>query len=179
MKVFFRGYNRTATIVSHADLIDNFESFECDNISEVNITYTLHLLLNEQVVYFGDSISEICQNGSKLPITEKVIRVSGTNNYIVLLCDSGKLLKAKVNDKNEIDVIPLPILLSNSNDENDKIVNIACGSKINVAISKLGKLFNIPVELKFRRTIVDVAVGKEHCILLDPAGRTYTFGSGR
>lgn len=181
MKVFFRGYNRTATIMSHTDLIDNFRTFECNNIADINITYTSHLLLSEQAVYVGDCCSKMCQKGFKLPIAEKIFRMSGTNNYIIALCDNGKLLKIKINNRNEIDIATLPKLLSNHNNDSDKIVNIACGSKINVAVSKAGKIFNIPVELNFqcKTTIVDVAVGKEHCILLDQDGKTYTFGSGR
>lgn len=180
MKVFFRGYNRTATTMSHADLIDNFVTFECDNISGINITYNMHLLLSEQAVYLGDCCSEMCRKCFQLPISEKIIRMSGTNNYIIVLCDSGKLLKARINDKIAIDVTPLPALLGNCNNESDKIVNIACSSKINIAVSKEGKIFNIPIELSFKcNTIVDLAVGKEHCILLDQVGRTYTFGSGR
>lgn len=179
MKVFFRGYNKTASIMSHTDLIDCFTNFECHKISDINITYSLHLLLSENKVYLADCCSKMCEKCFQLPVTEDIIKISSTNNHIVLLCSNGKLLKVKINEKLESDITALPVLLHN-NENGDKIVNITCGSKINVAISKEGKIFNIPIELNFKhKGIINVVVGKEHCVLLDTEGKVFTFGSGR
>lgn len=161
---------------------DDFQCFDCDFVKDVNLTYSFNVLVSERNV----SVANFCRHYPgelKLGVLnagESVVQVSGCGNKVVLLTETGELLKVTCLDKNgeiEYNLQPAAKFL---HCEGDKIVKIACGAKINVALSVEGKLFRIPEEIfKNKIKVKDIAVGREHCVILCESGAIYTFGSGR
>lgn len=172
MKVFFRGYAKTD---AGCRMVKSFENFDVDDDSEINITYSYALLLSEGEVYHARSFEELPHKNDRFLISD-IIQVSGDNDPVIALSDDSILYKLSLNEAFESTVDAIPRFFP----ANTEIVKIASGAKITVALSASGEIFNVPNRLNFKhRGIVDVVVGREHCILLDKRGNIYTFGSGR
>ncbi|XP_076250887.1 RCC1 domain-containing protein 1, partial [Rhynchophorus ferrugineus] len=72
-----------------------------------------------------------------------------------------------------------PILLPKFKDNSDSIKILTCGLKLNIAYTENGLLYSIPEKINFEnKNIVDIKIGREHCLLLDTSGNVYAFGRG-
>lgn len=173
MKVFCRGYSRTG---SHSNVLNNFTSFECETQFDLNITYSYCLLLEEGSVFYANSFDQLSKKSNKFPLDKKIVSISGSNDPIVALAEDGDLYKLGLLEGNKPSVLSIPQLLH----DEDKIVKVASCSKITVAVSREGSVFNVPVRLNFGlKGIKEVVAGREHCLILDSEGNVYSLGSGR
>lgn len=183
MKVLFRGYNPiSGNHPRHVCLSNSFQCFELDSVKDVNLTYSFAVLVSDSSVY----LANFCEhypgswNSKVLDSDRGVIQASGSNNKVILLNDKGELIKIVCSSNEGTIDYALQQVTKFMNSEDDKIVKIACDAKINVALTKNGKLFRFPDEIDTRKIkIKDIAAGREHCVILDENGAVYTFGAGR
>jgi len=76
--------------------------------------------------------------------------------------------------------------LSPDNEESPVcMVRTACGDFHNLGVDSLGQAYNLPSQINFssfpggaQQKVVEVACGKEHCMLLTEHGQVYTWGGG-
>lgn len=183
MKVFFRGYNPVSgDIGHHCCVCDSFRSFDYDCVKDVNLTYSFCVLVTERKVYITNFCEHYPEKQRSLDLCaeKNIVQASGCSNRVVLLSEDGELFKVVISNGNtnvRYSLEPITKLLHSTA---DKIVKIACNSRINIALSKEGRLFSIPNEIdRHGIDVADVAVGREHCVVLDKNGNVYTFGSGR
>lgn len=173
MKVFFRGYSRTG---SHSNVLNNFNSFEYETDCDLNITYSYCLLLEKGSVFYAHSLDELSKKCNKFPLDKRIVSISGSNDPVVALSEDGDLFKLNLLGENKPSVVSIPKLVH----DGGKIVKVASGSKITLAVSDEGNVFNIPVALNFRlKGITEIVAGREHCLILDGDGNVYSLGSGR
>lgn len=105
-------------------------------------------------------------------------QMSGCESRILFLGSKGQVFKYTCDDTNE--AVELPNFLTVENSSDDAIKQVACGQCLSVALSKEGKLFNIPNLLSFdAKDVVDIKTGREHCLVLDKDGNVFSFGQGR
>lgn len=182
MKVLFRGYNPIAEKpTQHVCISEEFQCYECD-VKNVNLTYSFSVLLQNHSASFANFCKHYpnYENATPLTVDKNVIQTSGCNNNIILLTDKGDLFKIVCSSDEEKIQYSLQPINKFIYSEHDWIVKIACGPKINVALSKLGKLFRFPDEINIGKIkIKDIAAGREHCVILAENGSVYTFGAGR
>lgn len=183
MKVLFRGYNPLpGNSVRHLCLANNFRCFEQDFVKDVNLTYSYSVLVTDRSVFLAN-FCEHYPDGFKsrvLDAGEGVFQASGCNNKVVLLNEKGELFKVVCLSSTGVVDYELQPVAKFVHSEGDRIAKIACGARITVALTAQGKLFRFPDEIDVGRIkIKDIAVGREHCIVLDESGAVYTFGAGR
>lgn len=183
MKLLFRGYNPFPGKRSrHLCLANDYRCFEHDFVKDVNLTYSYSVLVTDRSVF----LANFCEHhpdelkSKVLDVGEGVFQASGCNNKVVLLNGSGELFRMVCLSRNEVIDYELQPIAKFVHAEGDKIVKIACGAKINVALTKQGKLFRFPDQIDVGEIkIKDIAAGREHCVVLDENGAVYTFGTGR
>lgn len=183
MKLLFRGYNPLPGNSSrHLCLANDFRCFEQDFVKDVNLTYSYSVFVTDRSVF----LANFCEHhpdalkSKVLDAGEGVFQASGCSNKVLLLSESGELFKVVCLSRNEVIDYELQQVPKFVHVEADKIVKIACGAKINVALTKQGKLFRFPDEIDVGAIrIKDIAAGREHCVVLDESGAVYTFGAGR
>lgn len=181
MKVLFRGYNPLpGSTPQHLCLANDFQCFDYDCVKDVNLTYSFTVL----VIDCNVSLTSFCGHFSDcsriLNANNSVIQASGCSNNVILLTRNGELLKVVCLSNNGIVDYTLQPVIQFVRLEDDKIVKIACGSRINVALSEQGRLFRFSEEINVGDIkIKDIVAGKEHCVVLAENGTVYTFGAGR
>lgn len=171
MKLYFTGYNPNLD-----NKVECFTNLVYNGFGNLEFQYTYTLLLSSDNSVLN--IQRTQPQTIKLPDNLRVKQVSCADTKFVIVTDCGSIYKYDLILQK---LSQLPNFLSFSDTEaGDKIVHIACGCAITVALSKFGKLFSSLNKLDFEhRNIVDVQVGNEHCLLLDGDGKVYSFGRGR
>ncbi|XP_023014291.2 RCC1 domain-containing protein 1 isoform X1 [Leptinotarsa decemlineata] len=168
MKVYCKGFNLYGQLNQPEPVVEEFKQcFDFEVIKRVcfNHSYT--------VILTGDQ-GIVLQQKDKIHLksTSEIILVTSNDDRVVLLDKVGNLLKAELSDFSLICEIPNSFF-------SEKIINVSCGSKLTVAYSIGGFIYNVPQKLDFCNTsIVDVTCGREHCLLLDEFGNVYSFGRG-
>lgn len=171
MKVCFNGFNLYNQLSSREYLVKEFGVFNIENLIKIEVRSTFAVLLVADIMYLRNRKNvEMCQ------IMGNISNFTASDDKILALTRDHKLLKINKDDISDIKDITNQIRL-----ENDKIRLISAGSKINIALTEKGQLFQIPNLLSFDcdYRIVDVKTGREHCLILDERGNVYSFGRGR
>lgn len=171
MKVFANGFNlygqliKSTKLVSHFDVI--FESEVIKNFA-INHSYS-YFHTNESILIFPKTSKELRIDA------RGVSKVISNDQRVIILQDDGMLSKLEYGEDN-----PKCLPKFYKAEEMNKIVNVGCGSKINIFYSEEGNLFSISNNLKFvNKDILQLECGREHCLLLDKSGNVYSFGRGR
>lgn len=182
MKLLFRGYNPILNgIPRHCCLLEDFHCFDYSSVKDVNLTYSYCVVATERGAFLGN----FCKHHTDVACSkvlckdETIVQVSVCNNRGILLNEKGELSKILPTDKNGFADLFLQPVTRFLHSDRDRIVKVACGAKISVALSKEGKLFRIPDEIPCDLKIKDIVGGREHCMILDERGTVYTFGTGR
>ncbi|KAJ8960060.1 hypothetical protein NQ318_009502 [Aromia moschata] len=172
MRVFCNGFNLYGHLNLSEPLIEWFTPVFVDKpITDIFINHSFTVLQTKDnvKVFFENKEKNISNCGS-------IIKVCSNDEKIIILNDQGKLFKIELIDFNVVHELP-DFLCSEVSKA--KIVNISCGSKLYVAYSNQGNIFNIPNKLTFENVdIIDIKCGREHCLMLDKVGNVYTFGRG-
>lgn len=173
MRLFVNGFNLYKQLVKSKNVLEEFTPVvESEVIKNVCIQHSFSIIQTEKDVKY---ISEEDRNLVSSDV--EVIKIVCNDDRILILDNFGKLMKFDIDNIEAPSTVPN---LVNSEESSEQIVNISCGSKITVAYSNKGKLFNIPEQLNFeRKDIIDIQCGREHCLLLDQYGNVYSFGKGR
>ncbi|KAG5891569.1 hypothetical protein JTB14_015836 [Gonioctena quinquepunctata] len=172
MRVFCNGFNLYGQLNQSEPVVEDFKlCFDFEVIKHVciNHSYTVIVSGDECVVFYEkDKIS--------LKTPNEVVVVSSNDERIIFLTDSGNLVKAELEDFKLIREIPNTLF---SDESGEKIIKVCSGSKLTVAYSSGGAVFNIPQKLNFcDGNVVDIRCGREHCILLNTYGEVFSFGRG-
>ncbi|KAJ8917839.1 hypothetical protein NQ315_010751 [Exocentrus adspersus] len=172
MKFLCNGFNLYGQLASPGYLLEKFTPVfgGYTTVKDICVGHTFSAL------NLGKSC-KIITNGTENDFgsSGEVIKMCTNDVRLVFLDDNGKLIKINLEDIDNPSEISGMLLM----DSNEKIVNISCSSKLAVAYSDKGSLFNIPHKLDFMNEyIIDIQCGKEHCLLLDEHGNVYTFGRG-
>lgn len=172
MKLFANGFNVYKQLGELEAILKKFTiCFESEVINCFFINHSYSLLQNEQDVVIYPRKDQQLLYGNK-----GIMKIASNNVRVLILDESGRLLKFDLSNFKVPSIIPNLLGL----EEFEQIVNISCGSKITVAYTNEGKLFNIPEKLNFKnKDIIDLQCGREHCLLLDNKGNVYSFGRGR
>lgn len=181
MRVKYAGFNAfNQCLSSHGLIIDNFIDFCDSDLDRVEFLHGGSVVVIRDKIYVTDGKN----NNNKLlnlPDETKIVQVSGSECRILFLDDTGRIFKYDFNcvEQGVTEICKFLYVESSNAEINDKIVRISCGSRLTVALTKGGKVFNVPNLLNFDGTkIIDVQTGREHCLLLDNAGNVFTFGCG-
>lgn len=188
MKVSFTGFNLYKTFIFNKEpLVESFTNFNHADATNMEIQHSYAVIW-----YHGkDSIQisglsqdkDLSDNCQYVKLPNIIQEISCADTKILILSEIGDIYKFQLEEliKGKVDPVRIPNLLSSVDIQSgDKIVHIACGYAMNVAVSKLGKVFSVPNELRFKNDeIIEVCVGQEHCLLLDNDGKVYSFGCGR
>lgn len=173
MKVFANGFNLYGQLIKPTDLVEEFDVvFEADDIKNFGITHSFsYFHTNENLLVFPNSIEDIILD------TKNIAKVVSNDDRIVILYNDGTLVKMEFVEnlitKNVINICDTVEL-------DDKVVNLECGSKMNVFYSDKGRLFTLGNQMNFvHDNVVQIECGREHCLLLDKNGNVYAFGRGR
>ncbi|KAK5644445.1 hypothetical protein RI129_005745 [Pyrocoelia pectoralis] len=164
MKLFCCGFNLYGQFKGSAHIIRNFEECTYDCATYFSPAHTYNLTISN-----GDVFLHTNNESKKLSLPDhfKADYATGVDDRILLLSTTGILLKCEL----EHPVVTYVELTKN-------ITKITCGNKLAVALDTFGNILNLPSRLEFRQSIVDMAAGCEHCLLLDSLGRVYSFGRG-
>ncbi|XP_050310232.1 RCC1 domain-containing protein 1 [Anthonomus grandis grandis] len=171
MRIFCRGFNLYNQLDLPDKCVENFTSSFKDIPPE-----RLHINHTYSVTYAKEKLMVYCNIASKQPIVienlPKIKQITSNERFILVLTECHQLFKISIDDWK-------PLLLSNFFDTEECIKMISSNSKISVAYTDKGCIYNIPEKLDFlNEDIVDIQTGREHCILLDKSGNIYAFGSG-
>lgn len=172
MKLFANGFNLYKQLVKPETVLEELtEVFKSEVIMSFCVQHSFSLLQTEiGIKVFPEERNLVLRDIN-------VVKIATNDDRILILDKNGMLVKFDIGRIEEPCCIP-DLLCSEESSE--QIVNIYCGSKIAVAYSNKGKLFNIPEKLKFEhKDIIDIQCGREHCLLLDKIGNVYSFGRGR
>ncbi|KAJ8968178.1 hypothetical protein NQ314_002437 [Rhamnusium bicolor] len=173
MRVFCNGFNLYGQLDQRELVLEKFTEVFADNpIRDVCINHSFSALRtnNYLSIYFKNK--EKCINNCG-----KIVQASSNDDRLLFLNDLGKLFKVELITNFDL-VHEIPNIL-NSEDPEEQIINVCCGSKLSVAYSNKGRLFSIPHKLIFENVdIIDIKCGREHCLLLDTFGNVFTFGRG-
>lgn len=173
MKVFGNGFNLYGQLIKPRNLVEDFDViYESEVIKNFGINYSFSYFITE------DSLLVFPKTKKGIIIdTAKIVKIVSNDERMIILHDDGRLFKLNCNEEFTINNVPK---LWDAELDCDKIVNVSCGSKIDVFYSKKGKLFTTARELKFEKdNVVQIECGREHCLLLDKTGNVYSFGRGR
>lgn len=176
MKLWYSGFNLYNQISSNKELvISEFIKSEYKNIVDIILGHTFIITQKSDTVEFSGSI----KNNVNLQETSTIKRIANADNVIFILYTNGLLSKVDTIKGDVSDISNFLNVEDPDDDNKDYITEIACGSKINIALSLNNKLFNIPNKLDYKgRRIKQIAVGHEHCLVLDQNGDVYSFGCG-
>lgn len=172
MKVFANGFNLYGQLNQSTRLVADFiVVFESEVIKNFGI--------NQFYSYFHTTDSFLlfpASNKSNTVNAAEILKVASNDDRIVILYRNGMVCKL---DYNELILNRVPFLF-NTEESEDRIIEVSLGSKMSIFCSKNGKLFTIASIMKFEsKNIIQIECGKEHCLLLDEAGNVYSFGRGR
>ena len=183
MKVYYAGFNLYGQLTADADsLVRKFIDFHYESLRDVILNHTNSILMYEKALYINGAHGELTHQLVKVEDDETSSgKVSCSDDKMFLLKDDGELLKLDFDSGTaKLERVPNFLVVENSSPGGDSIVNVSCGRKITVTVSKFGKVFNGFNKLKFgEHDISQVATGREHCLLLDADGSVYSFGNGR
>lgn len=165
MKVYYNGFNLHRQFPSPQDLVVNFIDHVYQDLENIEVSYHYAVLLVANVIAFRGA-----KNGT-FQIEGKIRQISCNEDKVLVLLHNGELLKI------DETVIQVPKFLDLNG---DSIIQISTGSKLCVALTQKGHLYNIPNKLDFvNKDIIDVKTGREHCLILDKKGNVFSFGRGR
>ncbi|CAH1170552.1 unnamed protein product [Phaedon cochleariae] len=174
MRVFCNGLNLYGQLNTNKAVVGNLEPvFEFEVIRKMCINYCFSVILTSDdcLICWKNEMHLVPRKSG-----ETILHVTSNDERIISLSETGKLAKSdldKLCDFKEM----MSILSCESAEE--KIINVSSCSKLTVAYSNKGAIFNIPNRLHFINPhIVDVKCGREHCLLLDQFGTVYSFGRG-
>lgn len=172
MKVFANGFNVYGQLIKPTDLLEDFDVvFESEVIKNFGINHSFsYFHTNDSLLVFPKNKEDVMLD------TTKVAKVVSNDERIIILYEDGMLVNVEYNE-----VITKNVLkICGTEDFNDEVVNLGCGSKINLFYSSKGHLFTIGNQLNFcHNNIVQIECGREHYLLLDKNGNVYAFGRGR
>ncbi|XP_044271958.1 RCC1 domain-containing protein 1 isoform X1 [Tribolium madens] len=165
MKVYYNGFNLHRQFPSPQDLVVNFIDHVYQDLENIEVSYHYAVLLVANVIAFRGAKNET------IPVDGKIRQISCNEDKVLVLLTNGDLLKITET------VIKVPKLMDL--DDDDTVVQISTGSKLSVALTKKGHLYNVQNKLEFvSEDIIDVKTGREHCLLLDKSGKVFSFGRG-
>ncbi|RZC34127.1 RCC1 domain containing protein [Asbolus verrucosus] len=165
MKVYYKGFNLHHQFPSVQNLVENFIDYVYKNLENIEVSYHYLVLLVANTITIQGAKNE------KIQIEGEISQISCIEGKILVLLTNGDLLK--ITDS----VQKVPKLMNLS--EDDFISRISCGSKLTIALTKNGCLYNVPNKLDYENDeIIDVKSGREHCLLLDRKGNVFSFGRG-
>uniref|UniRef100_A0A336KER2 CSON007489 protein n=1 Tax=Culicoides sonorensis TaxID=179676 RepID=A0A336KER2_CULSO len=121
-----------------------------------------------------------------------ISKITSNTSYCLILLENGDLFQIMINNfvKRQIkcmNIETLPVKKSifvhnnSSQIENEKIIDIACGETVCIAITNFNKVYNIPnLTYKFEKyvKIRKICCGSEHSMILTGNGDVYTWGTG-
>lgn len=171
MKILCNGFNLYQQLGATDHVLEKFTKvFEGYCIEDLDINHSFSVIRIGEIYKIVHKNIEKCLNKCG-----NIVRMCSNDERVVLLNDNGRLYKIDLTD------IDTPFDISRIlNLSNEEIINIICGSKLIIAYSNNGSVYNIPHKLNFNnKNIVDIQCGREHCLLLDKFGNIYTFGRGR
>ncbi|KAF5288642.1 hypothetical protein FQA39_LY15337 [Lamprigera yunnana] len=167
MRVFCSGFNLYGQFIKCRTLIiEKFIDYTCDETWMVPAhTFNLLITPEDKVMYMHGSKKGQTHETQKITLHFVVKQLECVDSKIICISDVNELIRYEENGEF--------VLIAKN------IVKVACGAKINVALTDDGKLLNLPHELQFQNfNLKDVVTGCEHCLLLDDLGKVYTFGCG-
>lgn len=173
MKVFANGFNLYGQLIKTKNLIEGFDVvYESEVIKNFGLNYSFsYFLTKDSLLMFPKTKKEIIID------TTKIIKIASNDERIIGLYDDGRLAKLDYDEVLTMKNVPK---LWDTELDCDNIVNVSCGSKIDVFYSKKGQLFTTTRKLKFEKdNVAQIECGREHCLLLDETGNVYSFGRGR
>lgn len=170
MKILCNGFNLYEQLGIANHVLEKFTKvFGGYSAQDLDINHSFSVLKVDEIYKIVYKNKEMCLNNCG-----KIVKICSNDERVVLLNDEGKLYKI------DLACIDTPHDISHILNPNEQIVNISCGSKLTVAYSETGSLYNIPHQLNFKNeNIINIRCGREHCLLLDKFGNVYTFGRGR
>lgn len=181
MKAKYAGFNLYGQCMpSKQPIVDGFEDVDFNDASDVLFTHTRTILRIGNGLYIGESHEEGITCLVKVSLAEgtEIVGLSANDEAVTVLNQEGNLLKVNLYNY-EVNTVP-NFLNVEDRDETDRLSKIACGSNLTVGVTAHGNVFNGPNRLDFvGQNIVDVCVGREHCLLLENSGDVYSFGRGR
>ncbi|GJQ87441.1 hypothetical protein Trydic_g19206 [Trypoxylus dichotomus] len=174
MKIWYTGFNLYQQFHPFKEhIVDSFKATEYADLKDIVLGHTYIILQNDNIAFYGGV-------NSNLPLeeikgTKEIIAI---DNITYILYNSGTIKKL---DTATGRIADIPNFLNVENPENDEdfVNKIACGTKINVAVTRNNKIYNIPNRLEYKgRRIKQIVTGHEHCLILDSNGDVYSFGCG-
>ncbi|KAJ8982720.1 hypothetical protein NQ317_019511 [Molorchus minor] len=173
MRVLSKGFNLYGQLDLLVPLIENFTHiFLTREVKDIFVSHSFSVLQLEEhfTIFYRNEFKNIDNCGH-------IVKISANDDNVVMVNHLGKLLKSRLAENFDI-IHEIPNIL-HGDIPDEKIIDITCGSKLCVAYTNKGRLFNVPNKLSFENLdIVDVKCGKEHCIMLDKLGNVYSFGRG-
>lgn len=176
MKVLLKGYHTTGTADIPTRIRCSFTKFDRD-INNLHLTLSYYLVQTSDNEFYINFFEENESRRKVLfqPDGEVFKHVSGGRNAFTLLTEKGDIFRLKFNQSDGCTVDKIPRFL----EDEERVENIACGHTMDVILTSKGKLYDLPKEVYFHCDgIKDIAVGREHCIILSKNGQVYTFGNG-
>ncbi|KAI4461841.1 regulator of chromosome condensation (rcc1) repeat [Holotrichia oblita] len=174
MKVWYSGFNLYNQFhISREHIVNDFSVFKYGTIQNLVFSHTYIAAQNANTITFYGRVS------SNLSIQEvrNISQIAAVDNITYILYNDGTIKKV---DTASGEITDVPNFLQTENPgTSDYITKIACGSKMNVAVSYNNDVYNIPNKIEYNgKRVKDVASGHEHCLILDNYGNVYSFGNG-
>lgn len=174
MKLWYRGFNLYNQFhVSKEHIVNDFSVLNCDSLQNLVFSHTYIAAQNADTIKFYGGVS------SKLSIQEvkNVSQMVAVDNITYILHDDGTIKKVDT-ASGKIANVPNFLQVENPGSA-DYITKIACGAKMNAAVSFNNNVYNIPNKIEYNgKRVTDIAAGHEHCLILDDHGNVYSFGNG-
>lgn len=167
MKVYYRGFNLYQQFSKEEKLVEKFIDCKIEGVTQIEVSYFYVVML-----VADDTLLLKGARNFEYKMEEKVLKITSNEDRVLAILSNGDIVKIM----DSVSKLPkLPEL-----DSNHKIKLISSGSKLAIAVSENGQIYNIPNKLKYvNKFIIDIKTGREHCLLLDAKGSTYSFGRGR
>ncbi|XP_018321159.1 probable E3 ubiquitin-protein ligase HERC3 isoform X2 [Agrilus planipennis] len=182
MRVLYSGFNMYGQIIHEAEcVVKTIKEFEYAEVGDLELAYSYLLIkTNSDSFEVHGAISSTDEKTTRTldfpEIKKDTVQFSCCHKWCLFLTKSGEIFKWEIANPDKVGLLPS---LVSSDDDDDKVSKIRCGSHITVASSFKGKIFNVPNLLEHRiPNLKDFCVGNEHCILLDTTGNVYSFGRG-
>ncbi|XP_044271959.1 ultraviolet-B receptor UVR8 isoform X2 [Tribolium madens] len=137
MKVYYNGFNLHRQFPSPQDLVVNFIDHVYQDLENIEVSYHYAVLLVANVIAFRGAKNET------IPVDGKIRQISCNEDKVLVLLTNGDLLKITET------VIKVPKLMDL--DDDDTVVQISTGSKLSVALTKKGHLYNVQNKLEFTK----------------------------
>lgn len=173
MRVFANGFNLYGQLIKPNCLIQDFDViFKSEVIKNFGINHSFSYFHTKDSFLVYPKI-----NKELILDIVAILKVASNDERIIILYYDGILIKCDCHE--EFTTKNVQRMWENEV-MNDKIINVSCGSKINVFYTENGRIGSMANRLKFQKDdIVQMTCGREHCLLLDKTGNVYSFGRGR